>query len=178
MSRQTWVESMAWATSDGAALANSTTETILFPNQTVPANYMQDGRGLKIRMIAKYSVTATPTLTFWLRWNGVAGTILCTTGAITCASGVSNSLVIADIDMITRVNGASGSLYANGLVTVGTATVASTQITPMTAGGANAPATASVDLTVDTPLSITAKWSAASASNTITGIQYTITSIN
>jgi len=39
MSRQFWQEALWWAVTDGTAVANTTTETIVFPNVTVPANY-------------------------------------------------------------------------------------------------------------------------------------------
>ena len=45
MSRQYWSETLSWATADGTAVNTTTTETIIFPNVTIPANYMQDGRG-------------------------------------------------------------------------------------------------------------------------------------
>jgi hypothetical protein len=168
---------MAWATADGTAIANSTAEALVFPDQTVPANYMQDGRGLKLRATGKYSTTSTPTLRLRLRWGGLAGTLLADTTAITCPSAVTNALWVLDMDIITRVNGSSGSLYVNGLFFQGSSTIATT-VSPVTAGGFTAPATASVNLIADTALSLTGTWGTASASNTTTGIQYTITSIN
>jgi hypothetical protein len=44
--------------------------------------------------------------------------------------------------------------------------------------GYDAPAAVTVDLTADTALSLTADWSAASASNTLTGMFYTIEALN
>ena len=64
MSRQFWQELLAWATSDGTAVANTTTETIIFPNVTVPANYMQDGRVLRLEAFGRLSTTGTPTVTY------------------------------------------------------------------------------------------------------------------
>ena len=72
MSRQHWSESIFWATADGTAVANTTTETIVFPNTTIPANYMQDGRVLRLRAFGKLSTTGTPTITFAIRWGVVA----------------------------------------------------------------------------------------------------------
>lgn len=184
MSRQFWGETLAWATSDGTAIANSTTETIIFPNVTIPANYLQDGRTLRLTVFGKHSTTATPTLTFRLRWGGVSGTVLAASGAITCAT-VTNAGFKIDLILTVRSNGSSGTVMANGEAvvyggtapTVGSATGAP-GIGPMTAGGQTAPATATVDLTADAALSITAQWSAASASNTLTGTNYVIESMN
>src|SRR3990172_9456954 len=129
MSRQYWQEALWWAVTDGTAVANTTTETIVFPNVTIPANHMADGRFLIIKAYGKLSTTATPTIIFGLRWGGVAGTLLAVTEALTNGSGVAN------------VNWALEAVI--------------------------------VDLTADTALALTATWSAASASNTLTGLVYT-----
>lgn len=185
MSKQFWNETLAWATSSGTAVANTTTETIIFPNITIPANYMQDGRTLRIRAFGQYSTTATPTIIFTLRWGGVAGTVLCKTAACTTPSGVTAAMWDLDIMVQTRSNGSSGTIMANGVARVFAAvagTVASATgeglVTPMSAGGVVTPAVATVDLTADTALSLTATWSAASASNTLTGLNYTIEALN
>ena len=158
---------------------------IIFPNVTIPANYLQDGRCLHIRAFGKYSTTSTPTLTFYLRWGGVAGTLLCSTAACTTPSGVTNAMWDLDIIVQVRSNGSSGTVMANGTARVFAAvagTVASTTgeglVTPMSAGGVTTPAVATVDLTANTALSLTAKWSAASASNTLTGLNYVIEALN
>lgn len=184
MSRQFWSETLAAATSSGTAVANTTTETILFPDITVPANYMQDGRTLRLRAIGQYSTTATPTILFSLRWGGVAGTLLCKTAATTLPT-VTAALWNLDILLTVRSNGSTGTIMANGAASIYAgvaATVASSTgaaaDTPMTAGGVLAPAAVTVDLTIDKALSITATWSAASASNTTTGLNYTLEALN
>jgi hypothetical protein len=184
VSRQYWAETITWATSSGTAVANTTTETILFPNITIPANYMQDGRTLRLRVFGQYSTTATPTIIFTLRWGGVAGTVLCKTAAVTLPT-VTAAAWDLDIILTTRSNGSTGTVMANGHASVfaGVApTVASSTgaaaDTPLTAGGVLTPAAVTVDLTADTALSITGTWSAASASNTTTGLNYTIESMN
>lgn len=185
MSRQYWSETITWATASGTAVANTTSETIIFPNVTIPANYMQDGRVLRLRIFGQYSNTATPTLTYRLRWGGVAGTVLAATAAVTTPSGVTAATWNLDIMIQTRSNGSAGSIMANGDASVYAAvapTVASATgsaaDTPITAGGVTTPAAVTVDLTADTALAVTAQWSAASASNTLTGLNYTIESLN
>ncbi|MET3349024.1 UNVERIFIED_ORG: hypothetical protein ABID57_000693 [Arthrobacter sp. UYEF1] len=184
MSRQFWSETVAWATAPGTAVANTATETIVFPNTTLPGNFLQDGRAIRLRIQGQYSTTATPTLIFTLRFGGVAGTVLCKTAAVTLPTIVAG---VFDLDIMvqTRSNGATGTVMAIGTANIhaGVApTVASAvgnaATTPMTAGGVLAPAVATVDLTADTALSITATWSAASASNTLTGLNYTIEAMN
>lgn len=185
MPRQFWNEAVTWATSDGTAVANTTSETIVFPDTTVFANYMQDGRVLRIRAQGKYSNTGTPTLTFRIRWGGVAGTLLAASAAVTTPSGVTNAMWEIDAVLQTRSNGSSGTIFAIGKCTVYAAvapTVASATgaaaVTPMSAGGVTAPATATVDLTTDKSLSITTQWSAASVSNTLTGHNLIIEALN
>ena len=177
MSRQFWNEQLFWATADGTAVANTTTETIIFPNVTLPANYMQDGRRIRVSAFGKLSTTATPTITFALRWGGVSGTLLATTEAITTASGSVDTAWSLDALIQTRSNGSAGTLFAMGNVQVNlTASTATEGVFGVS--GFDAPAAVTVDLTTDTALSLTADWSAASASNTLTGHIYTVQSLN
>lgn len=185
MSRQYWNEALSWATSSGTAVANTTTETVIFPNVTIPANYMNDGRCLKLRVFGQYSTTSTPTIIFSVRWGGVSGTVLMKTAACTTPTGVTAACFELDGLIQARSNGSSGTIMANGTARVFAAvagTVASATgeglVTPMTAGGVTTPATATVDLTADTALSVTATWSAASASNTLTGLNYLLETVN
>lgn len=178
MSRQTWEELLWTEVADGTAVANTTTETILFPDKTIPGNYMSDGRLLRLRAFGKLSVTGTPTITFRVRWGGVAGTLLATTEALTCGSGVTTVNWELEIYVQVRSNGSAGSMLVFGsasLHTSATAVLANT----FSVSGYDAPAAVgSLDLTTDKALSVTAQWSAASASNTITGMMYTGEALN
>lgn len=177
MSRQFFSEGLAWATADGTAVANTTTETIIFPNVTLPAGFMQDGRVIRLRAFGKLSTTGTPTMTFALRWGGVAGTLLATTEAMTCASGAATTNWSIEAIIQTRSNGSSGSLMVMGETSLNL--TASTELSHVFGvSGFDAPASVTVDLTADTALSLTAKWSAASASNTLTGMVYTLEALN
>jgi hypothetical protein len=175
MSRQYWQEVLTWAVADGAAIANTATETVIYPNITIPANYLQDGRVLRIIMKGKLSTTGTPTITFRARWGGVAGTILAQSAAITNGSSVSNVIWELELILQVRSNGSSGSVLAMGRVNVGGA---SSIVNFMGSAGATNPAAVTVDLTADTALAITAQWGTASTSNTLTGMQYIIESLN
>jgi len=177
MSRQMWSENLAWAVSDGTAVDDTTTEEIIFPNITIPANYMQDGRVLRLRAFGKLSTTGTPTITFAIRWGGVSGTLLATTEAITTSTGSANVNWSIEAFIQTRTNGATGTLLVFGDVVVNL--TASTNVSSVfSVSGFDAPAAVTADLTADTALSITADWSAASASNTLTGMLYTVESMN
>jgi hypothetical protein len=185
MSRQFWSETIAWAVASGAAIVNSVTETILFPNVTIPANYLQDGRCLRLRIFGAYGTTATPTLTFTARWGGVAGTVIAKSGAITTPSAAGGgasmtALFESEILIQVRTNGSTGTLMTNGswtLYTTGTAVGLSYPVVSGSTGGTT-PAAVTVDLTSDTALALTMLWGTANAANSIQGINYTIEALN
>jgi len=186
MSRQYWSETLSWATADGTPVTNTTTETIIFPNVTIPANYMNDGRQIRIRAFGKYSTgTGPPTMIFSVRMGGVAGTLICKTAACTTVASVTNAGWDLDVVLGTRTNGSSGSVMGNGTLNLFAAvagTVASATgeglLTPLMNGGVVTPAAATVDLTIDQALSLTMTWSASSTSHTVTGLNYTLESMN
>ncbi len=187
MSRQYWAELIAWATASGTAVASTTTETIMFPNVTIPANYMQDGRTIRLVVIGQYSElgSGTVTMIYSVRWGGVAGTLICKTGTITTLISAAAWLYQFEVWITTRSNGSSGTVMGNGIAhvfsstapTVGSATGAPA-VTSMTQGGQITPAVATLDLTADTALSVTVTHGSNSASDTSTGLQYTIESLN
>ena len=192
MSRQFWNESLSWATASGTAIANTVTETILFPNITIPANYMQDGRCLRLRAFGAYGTTSTPTLIFSLRWGGVGGTVLAKQAANVTTSGVGGGASMTamwDLEILiqTRSNGSTGTLMSNGTSTLYTSTLLTAgtvtnygQTAPIASGstGGTTPVAVTVDLTADTALSLTATWGTSNAANSIVGINYTIESLN
>ena len=192
MSRQFWEEALAWATASGTAVANTTTETILFPNVTIPANYMQDGRCLRLRAFGAYGTTATPTIIFSVRWGGVSGTVLAKSTAVTLTSAVGSGASMtapwcAEIIIQTRSNGSSGTLMTNGEATMFTSTAATAGTVthygldmPLCSGstGGTTPVAVTADLTADTALSFTVTWGTANAANSIQGLNYTIESLN
>jgi len=190
MSRQFWSECVSWATASGTAINTSTTETIIFPNVTIPANFMQDGRGLRITALGSYGTTSAPTLTFALRWGGVSGTVITKSGAIvTFSSAGSGASSLAmwqlEIWVTVQTNGISGKLMGNGfgqtwsstVPTAGTATNLGASF-PICNGGQTTPAQATCDLTADTALSLTALWGTNNAANTIQGLNYYIEALN
>jgi hypothetical protein len=192
MSRQTWDEAVSWVTASGTAIATSTTETIIFPNVTIPANYMADGRLLRLRAFGAYGTTATPTLIFTLRWGGVAGTVISKSGTVTTTSGTGGGASMTALWELeayiqTRANGSSGSLMTNGLATLFTSTAPTAGTVtnygmPMVLAsgstGGTTPVAVTVDLTADTALSLTATWGTSNAANSLQGIQYSIESLN
>lgn len=192
MSHQTWSEAVQWVTSAGTAIATSTTETILFPNVTIPANYMAGGRVLRLRAWGAYGTTATPTLTFSLRWGGVAGTVMSKSGAAVTTSATGGgasmtSLWSFEALIQTRSDGATGTLFTCGEVilytaTVGTAGTVTNYGMPVVLAsgstGGTTPVAVTCDLTADTALSFTATWGTSNAANSIRGDLYVLESLN
>jgi hypothetical protein len=192
MSRQFWSEPVSWATAAGTAIATSTTETILFPNITVPANYQADGRLIRLRAFGAYGTTATPTLTFTIRWGGVSGTVLSKSGAIVTTSGTGGGASMTacwslEAVLQVRSNGSAGTVFTMGEVilytsTVGTAgTVTNYGMPAVLASGSTGgttPVAVTADLTADTALAVTATWGTSNAANSIRGDIYFIESLN
>ena len=192
MSRQYWSETLTWATAAGTAIANTASETILFPNVTIPANFLQDGRVLRLRAFGAYGTTGTPTLKFSVRWGGVAGTVLAAQAANVTTSGTGGgaSMTAAwDLEVFIQVrsNGTSGTLMTNGTSTLYTSTLLTAgtvtnygQVAPIVSGstGGTTPVAVTVDLTADTALSLTAIWGTANSANSIRGDMYTVEALN
>lgn len=181
MSRQFWTESLQWATGSGTAIASTTTETILLPNITIPANYFQDGRLVRIRAFGSYGTTGTPTLIFSVRWGGVAGTVLAKSTTVTTSSGVGGGAsMTAPWSMIIllqcRSNGSTGTMMTNGEATLYTSTAATAGTVthygmslPIVSGstGGTTPVAVTADLSADTALSLTATWGTSNSANSI-----------
>ncbi len=179
MSRQYWGELISWVIANGTVIANSTTETILFPNITIPANFLTEGRTLRLTVRGKISnvVTTPGNITFRLRWGGVSGTILCQSAAVAMsATAFTDAIFAIYIEFTVRASGSSGSVLAIGEFASGNlSTVAPNYLG---SAGATVPAAVTVDLTADTALAITAQFSIANASNSITGMNYLLEALN
>lgn len=192
MANQNWVQGEATATANGTAINTSTTETILFPNIPLPANYLQNNRTLRLRAFGAYGTTATPTLTFAIRLGGVSGTILAKSGAMVTTSGTGGGASMTAVweleaYLVVRGNGTSGSVMTMGKVTLYTSTVGTAgtvtnygmpQAIASGSTGGTTPVAVTADLTVAADLSLTALWGTSNAANNIQGINETLESLN
>lgn len=182
MSRQYWEECIAWVTADGTAVSATTTETILSPNITIPANYMQDGRILRFTSYGRHT-SAGQTVIFRMRWGGVAGTVIMASPTVTAPTATAG-IWKHEGTIQTRSNGSSGTLFGINEIavqddlaeTAGSATGMGAKGLGGSAGVAT-PSTASVDLTADTALSNTITFGTA-GSNAATLHVYTLESLN
>lgn len=183
MSKQIWSELLLVDNSaNGATVSNTTTETILFPDFTIPAFYMDDGKYLRYTATGKLSniVTTPGNLTFALRWGGVSGTILAQSSAIALNTTAQTDIMWKIwLDIVCRGNGSSGSLLTMGLAELAFKSTIQPEFMG-SAGGAssNTPAAVTVDVTTNQALSLTAKFSIANSGNSITGMVRSIESLN
>lgn len=162
---------------DGAQHAASTTETIICPDFAFAAGDERIFQGACLRLTLGFDVSnvvTTPgTITFAIRWGGVAGTILAQTQAIqmdTTARANYSGLMQAWITW--RSIGSAGSAFTQGIVflnNVADAAAAAPQYFTMGSAGANVPAVVgSLDTTTAKNLSVTADFSVATAGTQIT----------
>jgi hypothetical protein len=179
MPSQSWIEATWVTTADGSALASSTSEALLFPDIPVFANTFLYRKVLGISCWGRISniVTAVPTITFRLRWGGLASGVIIAYNTITCsATAFTNSQWRLYAELFCRADGATGSVMCQGTVDMVNATTLGPQF--IGSAGANTPAAVTIDTSVDKLLSITAQWSASSSSNSIQGISCAYSSLN
>jgi hypothetical protein len=167
-------------TSTGTALSNSTTATDISPGGnvagqafTIKGGTLRVGQQFRVRAKGIASTTGTPNLTIGVYYGGVAGTALCSTGAIATSSGISNVLWTLEADLRVNAVGTSGSIYALGSVA---GPYASTAFMPASSSTGNL--VSSLDTSVDKIVTIGATWSAASASNSIQVILFGVEFLN
>lgn len=152
-------------TADGASLNTSVALTDInpTPHVVIPANALYVGNIWKVTAWGRVGTTGTPTLLLGVYWGGVAGTAVCTTGAITTTSGVTTVPWRLECYIICRSVGSSGTIIGQGWVHGISGTVG-VSVVPMPA---SAPATVTVDTTAAKAVTIGAQWGTSNASNAI-----------
>ena len=131
---------------------------------TIPANFLGNGSCFHLRASGVFSTTTTPTLKLGFYYGGVAGVSLADSGAVTTASSVTNLQWILDVIMTIRSNGATGTAWTQGTLSLGTSATAMSTI-PLPAA---APSAVTVDTTAAKLLTVGGQWGTANASNTVT----------
>lgn len=193
MGTQGWSELLDGTIADGAQISNTTTETILAPDFSIPGYWMTPGRVLRLWAFGVNSnvVTTPGTLTFRVRWGGVSGVALLVSAALGLdTTARTNALWLLDARIICRTAGATGTFMSGGYANV-VNVLASTGISnngvfsALTAvlGSAGTPiasgnAAVTVDTTVAKLLSITAAFSVATSPTNLTCQQRLIEALN
>lgn len=159
----------------GAAVtvANTTTETTLVSttglgSTTILNDSVGVGKTFKVKVAGTLSTTGTPTLTFKIK-NG--STVLLTSGAVTQATITGESFAVEALVTVYAV-GATGSVNGQGTIVVTGSSPVVAKL-PMSGGAA-----VTVDTTANIALDVTAQWSAASTSNTLTVTSLVIEELN
>lgn len=186
MSAYSWVETLATAQADGAALTNSTTQTSIIPVSAkiiLPANHFTNlGKGLRIRAGGRIStvITSPGTLTFDVKFGSIA---VFTSGAMSLnATAQTNATWELDIELLARVVGSSAQMIGTGnwrsRAVVGVGAAGSTGVGTLVLPD-NTPAVGTAfDATASAAVDLLATWSVANASNSITLHRYSVQSLN
>ena len=162
---------------DGAQHAASTTETIICPDFAFAANDARLYQGAAFRITNAFDVSnvvTTPgTITFAIRWGGVAGTVLAQSQAIQMdTTARANFSGILEAFLTVRSIGSAGSMFCQGFVLLNNTAApaaAAPQYFTMGSAGANVPAVvSSLDTTTAKNLSVTADFSVNTAGTQIT----------
>lgn len=161
--------------SSSTTVANTASESAL-ATVTIPANSATVGQVYRMRAWGTFGVTGTPTLSFHARLGGVGGTSIGSTGAQTIQSGVTARTWFTELHIAPLTTGSTATWFANyhhkmaGVLAGSPPFVNDTgEITTILDGTQ----TETRDSTIANDLVLTAQWSAASASNTITCFAFT-----
>lgn len=149
------------------AVASTAAETTLVDStsaigtNTFAANYLQVGKSIRLRASGVYGTTGSPTLQLRLRWGAAgSGTVLLDTGAQTVTGATARTWAI-DVILTART---TASLMGQGHVRLNTTSAILSALWEFSTGSAGVASLA----TTATALTLSAQWSASSASNTIT----------
>ena len=105
---------------DGAQVLNTASETIMVPDFTFAADYMEVGDAFKYTLLGDLSgQAAANTVTFRLRWGGVGGTSLAASGAFAWdPTALSTTLShMLEFWLVCRTTGTAGSMFCMGRLT-------------------------------------------------------------
>jgi len=182
MSLQTWEEALYSSIADATQISNSTTETIMVPDTSIPARYWYPGRTLKATLNGVMSnvVTTPGTLTLRARFGGVAGTVLAASAALALnTTAQTNAQIWIEFLLTCRAAGwsaTSGSLWTSGKAALGNSRATQGLLDNIPASG-NA-VVASLDLTSASTLSFTAQFSVATNPTNLTINQFVLEALN
>lgn len=174
---QAFLEPLDIIDADGTQVSNTTTETIICPDFSIPGFYMTKYKTLYIWAFGVNSnvVTTPGTLTMRVRWGGVAGTVLLATAAQGLdTTARTNALWNMEAKIVCRTAGATGTFMSGGIwaqINVLSSTAAN--LLPALMGSAGTPlASGNAAVTVDTTtaklLSVTAQFSVATSPTNLT----------
>jgi hypothetical protein len=172
-------------TSDGAQVLNTTTETIMTPDFTFGADELEAGDLFQYTLFFSLStvITTPGTVTLRLRWGGVGGVAIATSGAYAPDPTAASTTILGKVvyTMIVRTLGAAGSCLAFGEMNLkdyddATATTLKGNL-DMTLFP-DTPVPVSIDTTASKALSPTIQFSVATATTQATTVLAFLESLN
>jgi hypothetical protein len=149
-------------------VANTTSETSLIPtgvgSATLAANSFSAGKVLRIRLSGKYGTKTAPAGDITIKVK-LGSTVVNTSGTHSVDPGETDQFWTVDLCLTCRTTGASGTVIGQTSWNHSVAGAVSTamQVAPMVANSA-----VTIDTTTSQAVDVTAQWSTANASNTIT----------
>ncbi|RJP48702.1 MAG: hypothetical protein C4586_08255 [Anaerolineaceae bacterium] len=183
MAKREWMETLIVGQADGTAYGASVTPTSIIPAAaviTLPANYFEIGKKLRIKVGGRISniVTTPGTLTLDVRLGAV---IAFTTQAIQLnATAKTNVSFLAEFELTCRAigSGTSANLMGMGCITSESVSAAATGAVTVVAP-ASAPAVGTgFDSTAAQALNVFGTWSINDAGNTLTVHTYEVVALN
>lgn len=185
MAGNTYCVTIAQSIAAATAVNTSTTETIIIPDLTLAANYLTQGKRLRLTAWGKLSslTATTPTLTLKVRigTTTLSATYATATGALAfTATAITDGTWHAEIDLVCQTTGSGGTGLVVGQVYLPNLTAATTvggegynntlPVTGLTAG--------TINTTVANLVSFSGQWSASNAANSIQTMFYTWEELN
>jgi len=184
MTIQTFNEALVVRVADATAVNTSTAETVIVPDYPFVAGYFYQGRTIRISAWGVLSsLTATTpniTLRFRMGTGTLSATFVVASGALAFTStAITNGSWRLEGQLTCRNTGTAGTGMFMGQVFLPNLTAATTvggegynNTMPVTGS-----AVGTIDTTVQNLMSLSAQWSASSASNSITVQQYILEAI-
>jgi hypothetical protein len=174
MSRQGWGECLITAETDSTAMTNTVTATSIIPAAarfTLPANFYDIGKTLRIRAAGRVTMLSAATITFQLNHGTTGLTSVFSGGAITMNTTVKTNVSWwLDLTVTCRSIGSGTTATLMGIGEWNSEAV--TGASAGTRGSVNMPAATPAvgggfDSTVANVVDLMAIWNTASASNSI-----------
>lgn len=185
MAGSTYNVVLAQSVAAATAVGNTVTETVIIPDLTLAANYLTQGKRLRLTAWGQLSslTATTPNVTVRLRIGTatLSATYATASGALAfTTTAMTNASWKADIDLVCQTIGTGGTGLVLGQVFIPGLTAVTTvggegycNFMPVTS-----PAAGTVNTTVANLVSFSAQWSAANAANTIQTMFYTWEEMN
>jgi hypothetical protein len=171
---------------DGAIISNVTTETIMVPDFTFAADYLEVGDVLKYTLFFGWSsvITTPGTLILRLRWGGVGGVVLALSGSYAPDPTAGSTSLSGWVEyyMVCRSTGTAGSAFTMGRMNLSDFDDASATTLKgnldMNAIPVSAAAPVAIDTTIAKALSPTAQFSVATSPTNLTNYIALLESLN